>query len=210
MRDRVTSSVRSQESSGVFPGTSRRSDERGGGGRTDVIVYKKIVVRPRESLSFPGMVSIMNLTIRVLARAHPSCRRCARGRPPERTRGHVVPQAVRRDPRLHARPARRSRRSRPTARPSCSSAPRPKTPKLKLFEFDVATGKTKELLSPETLLKGGDENLTPEEKARRERQRVSVGGFADYHLDEDGKHVLVTLVRQAVRLRPRDRRRRPS
>ena len=69
----------------------------------------------------------------------------------------------------------------------------PKSPKLKLFEFDVATGKTKELLSPEMLLKGGDENLTPEEKARRERQRVSVGGFADYHLDKDGKNVLVAL-----------------
>ena len=69
----------------------------------------------------------------------------------------------------------------------------PKAPKMKLFEFDVATGKTKELLSPEMLLKGGDENLTPEEKARRERQRVSVGGFTDFHLDKDGKNVLVAL-----------------
>jgi dipeptidyl-peptidase-4 len=69
----------------------------------------------------------------------------------------------------------------------------PKTPKMKLFEFDVASGKTKELLSPEMLLKGGDENLSPEEKARRERQRVSVGGFADFHLDKLGKHILVML-----------------
>src|SRR5262249_8697699 len=69
----------------------------------------------------------------------------------------------------------------------------PKTPKLKLFEFDVATAQTKELLSPEMLLKGAEENLTPEEKARRERQRVSVGGFTDYHLDADGKHILVAL-----------------
>ena len=68
-----------------------------------------------------------------------------------------------------------------------------KTPKMKLFEFDVATGKTKELLSPESLLKGADENLTPEEKARRERQRVSVGGFADFHLNPSGSHVLVKL-----------------
>ena len=68
-----------------------------------------------------------------------------------------------------------------------------KTPKMKLFEVDVATGKTKELLSPEALLKGADENLTPEEKARRERQRVSVGGFADFHLDPDSKRVLVML-----------------
>src|SRR5476651_2395586 len=68
-----------------------------------------------------------------------------------------------------------------------------KVPKMKLFEFDVATGKTKELLSPEPLLKGADENLTPEEKARRERQRVSVGGFADFHLNPSGSHVLVKL-----------------
>jgi dipeptidyl-peptidase-4 len=68
-----------------------------------------------------------------------------------------------------------------------------KTPKLKLYEFDVATGKTRELLSPESLLHGADENLTPEEKARRERQRVTVGGFADYHLNPAGTHVLVKL-----------------
>jgi dipeptidyl-peptidase 4 len=69
----------------------------------------------------------------------------------------------------------------------------PKAPKLKLFEFDVATAQTKELLSPEALLKGADENLTPEEKARRERMRVSVCGFTDYHLDPDGKNILVML-----------------
>ena len=67
------------------------------------------------------------------------------------------------------------------------------TPKMKLYEFEVATGKTKELLSSETLLKGADENLTPEEKARRERQRVSVGGFADFALSPDGQNVLVKL-----------------
>jgi dipeptidyl-peptidase-4 len=69
----------------------------------------------------------------------------------------------------------------------------PKAPKMKLFEFDVATGMTKELLSPEALLKGAEENLSPEEKARRERQRVSVGGFTDFHFDKEGKNVLVAL-----------------
>src|SRR5476651_2327168 len=68
-----------------------------------------------------------------------------------------------------------------------------KVPKMKLFEFDVATGKTKELLSPEPLLKGADEHLTPEEKARRERQRVSVGGFTTFQLSDDGALVLVSL-----------------
>jgi dipeptidyl-peptidase-4 len=66
-------------------------------------------------------------------------------------------------------------------------------PKQSLFEFDVATGKTKELLSPEMLLKGAEENLSPEEKARRERQRVLAAGFVDYDLDEAGGRVLVML-----------------
>ena len=69
----------------------------------------------------------------------------------------------------------------------------PPAAKLKLFAFDVASGQTKELLTPEMLLKGGDEQLSAEEKARRERQRVSTGGFADYHLDESGNRVLVML-----------------
>ncbi len=69
----------------------------------------------------------------------------------------------------------------------------PKKAKMSLFEFDVATGKTKELLTPEALLKGAEENLSPEEKARRERQRVSAGGFTDYQLSEDGKRILTSL-----------------
>ena len=69
----------------------------------------------------------------------------------------------------------------------------PATPRQALFEFDIATGKTRELLSAETLLHGATEQVSPEEKARRERQRVSVGGFADYHLDEAGGRVVVML-----------------
>src|SRR5215468_5416091 len=65
--------------------------------------------------------------------------------------------------------------------------------KLRLYEFDVASGKTKELLTPETVLKGAEEHLSPEEKARRERQRVSVGGFSDFQLSPDGKCVVVSL-----------------
>src|SRR5438067_12400970 len=69
----------------------------------------------------------------------------------------------------------------------------PRVAKLRLYEFDVATGKTRELLTPEQVLKGAEEHLSPEEKARRERQRVSVGGFTDYQLSEDGRHILVPL-----------------
>ena len=69
----------------------------------------------------------------------------------------------------------------------------PKSPKQSLFEFDVSTGKTRELLTPEQLLKGAEEHLSPEEKARRERQRVSVGGFTDFQLSPDGSQILVAL-----------------
>jgi dipeptidyl-peptidase-4 len=68
-----------------------------------------------------------------------------------------------------------------------------RVPKLRLYEFDVATGRTRELLTPEMVLKGAEEHLSPEEKARRERQRVSVGGFTDFQLSRDGALVLVSL-----------------
>jgi dipeptidyl-peptidase-4 len=68
-----------------------------------------------------------------------------------------------------------------------------KKPKLSLYEFDVETKKTRELLTPEAVLKGAEEHLTAEEKARRERQRVSVGGFTDYQLSPDGDRVLLPL-----------------
>src|SRR5579885_411066 len=68
-----------------------------------------------------------------------------------------------------------------------------RVPKLSLYEFDVATGKTRELLTPEQVLKGAEENLTPEEKARRERQRVSVGGLTSFQLSDDGRLILVQL-----------------
>jgi dipeptidyl-peptidase-4 len=62
-----------------------------------------------------------------------------------------------------------------------------------LFEFDVATKQTRELLTPADLLKGAEETLSPEEKARRERMRVTARGFASYQLSEDGSLILVQL-----------------
>src|SRR5262245_10473966 len=70
---------------------------------------------------------------------------------------------------------------------------KPRVAKMSLFELDVATGKSREVLTPEAVLKGAEEHLTPEEKARRERQRVTVGGFATYHLSPDGGRLLVSL-----------------
>jgi dipeptidyl-peptidase-4 len=69
----------------------------------------------------------------------------------------------------------------------------PRIAKMRLYEFDVGSGKTRELLTPEAVLKGAEEKLTPEEKARRERQRVTVGGFTTYHISADGKLILVSL-----------------
>ena len=67
-------------------------------------------------------------------------------------------------------------------------------PTLKLFEFDVAIGQSKEVLSPASLLKGDAENLTPEEKVcPRAAVRLSAGGFADFHFDNTGKNVLLPL-----------------
>jgi dipeptidyl-peptidase-4 len=69
----------------------------------------------------------------------------------------------------------------------------PRVARMGLYEFDVATGKTRELLTPGQVLKGAAEKLSPEEKARRERMRVSVGGFTSFQLSQDGKLVLVSL-----------------
>src|SRR5258708_19135858 len=67
----------------------------------------------------------------------------------------------------------------------------PRVAMLGLFEFDVAGGKTRELVTPEQVLKGADEKLSPEEKAERERKRVSVGGFTNFQLSPDGKQILL-------------------
>ncbi len=66
-------------------------------------------------------------------------------------------------------------------------------PVLRLYEMKVADGAVKELLTPEQILKSGEEQLTPEEKARRERQRQSLRGFTTFQLSSDGARVLVVL-----------------
>ncbi|HYT61790.1 MAG TPA: DPP IV N-terminal domain-containing protein [Haliangiales bacterium] len=68
-----------------------------------------------------------------------------------------------------------------------------RTPKLELYEFDVASGNTRLLLTPEDILKGAEEKLSAEEKALRERMRVSLGGFTDFQLSRDGTRILLSL-----------------
>ncbi|MHB8878782.1 MAG: DPP IV N-terminal domain-containing protein, partial [Myxococcaceae bacterium] len=68
-----------------------------------------------------------------------------------------------------------------------------KSPEQTLFSFEVATGQTKELITPEQLLAGAAENLSVAERARLERMRVTARGFTGYQLSEDGKRILVSL-----------------
>lgn len=64
---------------------------------------------------------------------------------------------------------------------------------MTLFSFDVATGQTREWLTPESLLQGAEETLTAQEKARRERARTTTRGFTTYALSEDGTRLLLPL-----------------
>lgn len=68
----------------------------------------------------------------------------------------------------------------------------PRDPKQSLFEIELATGTTRELLSPDAVSKG-PETLSPAEKARRERLRISATGFTSFDLSEDGKSVLLSI-----------------
>ena len=62
-----------------------------------------------------------------------------------------------------------------------------------LYEFDCATGKERVLLTAAQILGGADEHLTAEERARRERLRLSTKGIAGYELSEDGSKLVVPL-----------------
>ena len=69
----------------------------------------------------------------------------------------------------------------------------PRDPVLRLYEFTLPAGPERELLTPAQLLGSGPETLTAEEKARRERARISTRGFTKFDLSQDGTRLLVTL-----------------
>ena len=69
----------------------------------------------------------------------------------------------------------------------------PRSPVLRLYEMNIGDGTEREVLAPEQLLAGGEEKLSAEEKARRERQRQSLKGFTSFQLSRDGTHLLVSL-----------------
>jgi dipeptidyl-peptidase-4 len=62
-----------------------------------------------------------------------------------------------------------------------------------LYEFDIATGKERVILTADQILAGESENLSAEEKARRERMRMTSRGITSYDLSQDGAKILVPL-----------------
>src|SRR5438067_3203691 len=69
----------------------------------------------------------------------------------------------------------------------------PRNPELRLFAMEVKTAQVRELVTPEQVLGGTGEQLSPEEAARRERMRVTSRGFTSYGLSHDGKLLMVTI-----------------
>ncbi|MGZ3455410.1 MAG: DPP IV N-terminal domain-containing protein [Polyangiales bacterium] len=64
--------------------------------------------------------------------------------------------------------------------------------KQQLFETDLASGTTRVLLAPEDVAKGA-ETLSPEEKARRERLRITATGFTSFDLDPTATKILLPI-----------------
>jgi dipeptidyl-peptidase-4 len=62
-----------------------------------------------------------------------------------------------------------------------------------LYEFSGVTCETRTLATPDELLHGATERLSPEEKARRERARTTTGGITSFKLSLDGSQVLFSL-----------------
>jgi dipeptidyl-peptidase-4 len=62
-----------------------------------------------------------------------------------------------------------------------------------LYERDARSGEVARVLSADELLAGGEEQLSAEEKARRERMRKATRGIGGYQLSRDGRRLLVPL-----------------
>src|SRR5262245_4453148 len=60
-----------------------------------------------------------------------------------------------------------------------------------LWAFDPRTGSEREILTGAKLLGGAEETLSPEERARRERLRLTSRGLSSFQISRDGKHVLI-------------------
>jgi dipeptidyl-peptidase 4 len=62
-----------------------------------------------------------------------------------------------------------------------------------LYQLDLGTGETRVLARASDLLGGASEEVSPEEQARRERQRITDRGLTAFQLSPDGASVLLPL-----------------
>jgi dipeptidyl-peptidase-4 len=62
-----------------------------------------------------------------------------------------------------------------------------------LYAYDVASGQERTLVTAQALLGGASENLTQEERARRERQRLVTRGITSFSAAKDGSRLLIPL-----------------
>lgn len=62
-----------------------------------------------------------------------------------------------------------------------------------LYSLDLASGTERVLLTADSILNGAEEELSEEERARRERTRSAARGIASYQLSPDGNSILVPL-----------------
>lgn len=62
-----------------------------------------------------------------------------------------------------------------------------------LYELNLETGGERVLLTADRILRGETEELSAEEKARRERMRLSARGIVSYDLSKNGEFILVPL-----------------
>jgi len=68
----------------------------------------------------------------------------------------------------------------------------PRDTRQSLYEMDVASGAVRLVVAPESL-DAAPEQLTAEERARRERMRITANGLTALALSKDGKTLVVTL-----------------
>src|SRR5262245_40172588 len=69
----------------------------------------------------------------------------------------------------------------------------PRRQQRDLYVYDVKSRTEKVLVTADKLLNGVEERLTPEERASRERRRLTARGIASFELSRDGTRVLVPL-----------------
>jgi dipeptidyl-peptidase-4 len=60
-----------------------------------------------------------------------------------------------------------------------------------LWAWDARTGAEREVVTGARLLSGAEESLSPEERARRERLRLTARGLSSFQISRDGRWVLV-------------------